>query len=48
MRGMEDPHDIEIAMDGVRLKLVTAGGREDKIRTPGYVYARSAVSMSSM
>ena len=29
MRGMEDPHDIEIAMDGVRLKLVTAGGRED-------------------
>jgi mono/diheme cytochrome c family protein len=29
MRGMEDPHDIEVAMDGVRLKLVTAGGRED-------------------
>jgi hypothetical protein len=29
MRGMEDPHDIEIAMDGVRLRLVTAGGRED-------------------
>jgi hypothetical protein len=29
MRGMEDPHDIEIAMDGVRLKLVTAGGRDD-------------------
>lgn len=28
MRGMEDPHDIEIAMDGARLKLVTAGGRE--------------------
>ena len=26
MRGMEDPHDIEIAMDGVRLTLVTAGG----------------------
>ncbi len=29
MRGMEDPHDIELAMDGVRLKLVTAGGKED-------------------
>jgi hypothetical protein len=29
MRGMEDPHDIEIAMDGVRLRLVTAGGRPD-------------------
>jgi hypothetical protein len=29
MRGMEDPHDIEIAMDGVRLRLVTAGGRAD-------------------
>jgi hypothetical protein len=32
MRGMEDPHDIEIAMDGVRLVLVTAGGREDFAR----------------
>ena len=29
MRGMEDPHDIEIAMDGQRLTLVTAGGREE-------------------
>jgi mono/diheme cytochrome c family protein len=29
MRGMEDPHDIEMAMDGVRLTMVTAGGRED-------------------
>jgi hypothetical protein len=29
MRGMEDPHDIEIAMDGVRLALVTAGGTND-------------------
>ena len=28
MRGMEDPHDIEIALDGKRLALVTAGGRE--------------------
>jgi hypothetical protein len=28
MRGMEDPHDIEIAIDGERLILVTAGGRE--------------------
>jgi hypothetical protein len=29
MRGMEDPHDIEIAMDGARLTVVTAGGREE-------------------
>jgi len=29
MRGMEDPHDIEIAMDGVRLRLVNAGGYDD-------------------
>ena len=29
MRGMEDPHDIEIAMDGARLTVVTAGGRDD-------------------
>ncbi len=29
MRGMEDPHDIEIALDGQRLTLVTAGGREE-------------------
>jgi hypothetical protein len=25
MRGMEDPHDIEIAMDGRRLTVVTVG-----------------------
>ena len=29
MRGMEDPHDIEIAMDGQRLVVATAGGRDD-------------------
>jgi hypothetical protein len=29
MRGMEDPHDIEIAMNGERIAVVTAGGRED-------------------
>jgi len=29
MRGMEDPHEIEIAMDGQRLTLVTAGGKDD-------------------
>ena len=29
MRGMEDPHQIEIAMDGVRLQLVTVGGKDD-------------------
>jgi hypothetical protein len=29
MRGMEDPHDIEIALDGERLQVVTAGGPDD-------------------
>jgi Protein of unknown function (DUF1592)/Protein of unknown function (DUF1588)/Protein of unknown function (DUF1587)/Protein of unknown function (DUF1585)/Protein of unknown function (DUF1595) len=29
MRGMEDPHDIEIAMDGARLQLVHVGGKQD-------------------
>jgi hypothetical protein len=29
MRGMEDPHDIEIAIDGSRLQLVTVGGKDD-------------------
>jgi len=29
MRGMEDPHAIEIAMDGRQLQVVTVGGRED-------------------
>ncbi|HEX5000727.1 MAG TPA: DUF1592 domain-containing protein [Terriglobia bacterium] len=29
MRGMEDPHQIEIALDGERLQLVTVGGRDD-------------------
>jgi mono/diheme cytochrome c family protein len=29
MRGMEDPHQIEIAMDGARLQVVTVGGPED-------------------
>jgi hypothetical protein len=32
MRGMEDPHNIEIAMDGQRLTLVTAGGREEFLK----------------
>jgi mono/diheme cytochrome c family protein len=29
MRGMEDPHEIEIALDGARIQSTTAGGRED-------------------
>ncbi|PWU08984.1 MAG: hypothetical protein C5B51_06805 [Terriglobia bacterium] len=29
LRGMEDPHQIEISLDGERLRLVTVGGRED-------------------
>jgi len=29
MRGMEDPHQIEVAMDGTRLQLVQVGGQQD-------------------
>jgi hypothetical protein len=29
MRGMEDPHDIEIALDGARIQMATAGGPDD-------------------
>jgi cytochrome c5 len=32
MRGMEDPHQIEISLDGARLKLVETGGREDFVK----------------
>ena len=32
MRGMEDPHDIDISMDGQRLTLVTAGGRDQFLK----------------
>jgi len=32
MRGMEDPHQIEMTLDGARLRLVTAGGKDDFVR----------------
>jgi len=32
VRGMEDPHQIEISVDGARVRLVTAGGREDFVK----------------
>ncbi|MBV8730791.1 MAG: DUF1587 domain-containing protein, partial [Acidobacteriia bacterium] len=32
MRGMEDPHQIELGLDGNRLLLVTAGGHEDFVK----------------
>lgn len=38
MRGMEDVHQIEIALDGKRLTLVTAGGHDDFVtmaKNPG-------------
>jgi cytochrome c551/c552 len=31
LRGMEDRHQVEIALDGARIALATAGGREDFI-----------------
>ena len=32
LRGMEDPHQIEISLDGERVRLVTVGGREDFVK----------------
>ena len=32
MRGMEDPHQIEMSLDGARLRLITAGGKDDFVR----------------
>jgi hypothetical protein len=32
MRGMEDPHQIEISIDGRRTALVTAGGKDEFVR----------------
>ena len=32
LRGMEDPHEIEIALDGVRIQGTTIGGRADFVR----------------
>jgi hypothetical protein len=32
MRGMEDPHQIEMSLDGARLRLVSAGGKDDFVR----------------
>lgn len=32
MKGMEDPHQIEIAVDGAQVRLITVGGREDFVK----------------
>jgi cytochrome c5 len=32
MRGMEDPHQIEISLDGNQIRLVTAGGHDDFVK----------------
>jgi hypothetical protein len=32
LRGMEDPHQIEISLDGARVRLVTVGGHDDFVR----------------
>ncbi len=32
MRGMEDPHEIEIAVDKVQVRTVTVGGRDDFVK----------------
>jgi mono/diheme cytochrome c family protein len=32
MRGMEDPHEIEINLDGIRIGAVTIGGRDDFVK----------------
>ena len=35
MRGMEDPHQIEISLDGERVRLVTVGGHDDFVKMAG-------------
>ncbi|MBZ5579704.1 MAG: DUF1592 domain-containing protein [Acidobacteriia bacterium] len=35
MRGMEDSHQVEIAMDGARLRLATFGGHDDFVKMAG-------------
>ncbi len=35
IRGMEDPHQIEISLDGVRVRLITVGGQEDFAKMAG-------------
>jgi hypothetical protein len=32
LRGMEDPHQIEISLDGERVRLVTVGGHDDFVK----------------
>jgi hypothetical protein len=32
MRGMEDPHEVEIALDGARIQAATVGGRDDFVK----------------
>jgi cytochrome c551/c552 len=32
LRGMEDPHQIEVSLDGARLLLIEVGGREDFVK----------------
>jgi hypothetical protein len=32
MRGMEDPHELEIALDKIRVRTITVGGRQDLLR----------------
>ncbi len=32
MRGMEDPHQIEISLDGARVGLITVGGKDDFVK----------------
>jgi len=35
MRGMEDPHQIEISLDGARIGLITVGGKDDFVKMAG-------------
>jgi len=32
LKGMDDPHEIEISVDGARVRLVTVGGKEDFVK----------------
>ena len=32
MRGMDDPHQIEISLDGARVRVITVGGKDDFVK----------------
>ena len=47
MRGMEDSHQIEISLDGERVRLVTVGGHDDFVKMAGNPGSSAPISTSA-